>query len=133
MLETPGELHFDKNVLKIAVHHEPQPMPAPMLLHAFVPSRPQCESLLNRVLYDPASQEQRLLASLRPNVTHAEIRHPAVYSRMIDYTLPRLRKMLTSLTSADDQKKVRRAVETLEQFKSLFGTFRQYQHALHRG
>lgn len=88
---------------------------------------------LRKILFEPKSQEQVLLQSIRPDVTHREVFVPHVFHAMVDRTIHEFREREKTSDSAEKRRSNRRAARTLESFCSLCSLLRRNQHALHRG
>ena len=86
---------------------------------------------LERVLY-PDSLEQALLRSLKPEVKHRDLLSATRFQAAVEQAQEGLRKTLAQIDSREDRKKIRRAIDVLEEMKGLRDLLNAYRHVLHR-
>jgi hypothetical protein len=127
------QLDFNVGLVGVTFQQEADAPRALPTLETIAPGNGPFELQLQEVLYVPASQEQRLLASLRPEIAHRDLLRPWAFYAMTAQVLEWLREKARTEASEEDRGKMRKAAQTLEEFDALTMLLRRFQHALHRG
>lgn len=133
MADVSGQLNLDVGLEQVTFQRDAKTSSGQFSLGCVAPDNPQFELLLEEVLYVPVSQEERLLRSLRPQITHRELLQPQAYQAMVDDALDTLKKRAKKMVPSEDRNKIQKAVRTLQKFKALSGQLRSYQYALRQG
>lgn len=133
MPDIDPQLDLDVGLVQVTFQHEPEAPPNLRQLEISAPNNPYFQLMLEEVLYDPASQEQRVLAALQPQITNREIMQPWKFNAMIGQVSQWLEDRLKSSKKMAVRQKFRQALTTLKEFDELSRMLRRFLHALHRG
>ena len=133
MSDIGPQLDLDVGLVQVTFQHEPDASPNLRRLETSAPNNPYFQLMLEEVLYDPASQEQRVLAALQPQITNREIMQPWNFNAMIGQVSQWLEEKLKKSRKTNLRRKFRQARKTLKEFDELSRTLRRFLHALHRG
>ena len=128
-----AQLDLDVGLVRVSVEHDTEQAPKLPSAGVLAPGNRHYEVRLDEVLYAPASQEQQLLDALQPQITHREILQPWIFNAMIGQSIEWLRAKSEAAGSRQEQRQLRKATRTLEEFNALTVLFKRFQHALHRG
>lgn len=123
-------LSFDAGIEQILIQNDPRPATLPDSVRS-VPGEGQITRLLDQVLR-PASVEETLVESLRPEISHRELLSPPGYEAAREATAVALQQVLPQLPDSRDRTAIENALQLLSDDKSLRDLLNTYRNLLHR-